>query len=75
MTFSVYSTNIPAPEMARRLGYNHGRPESRSFEKTLETKPIAEGELWAAHWKMLSSGKVAVVLRLLREELEIRTSL
>jgi len=43
--------------------------------ETLETKPIAEGELWAAHWKKLSSGKVAVVLRLLREELEIRTSL
>lgn len=41
----------------------------------LETQPVVEGELWCAHWKMLTSGKLALVLRLLREEMGLRTSL
>lgn len=41
----------------------------------LETQLVVEGELWAAHWKMLASRKVALVLRLLGKGIELRSSL
>lgn len=64
--------------MRLKLGYNFMREDrEQKFResKILEMRPIAEGELWAAHRKILSSREVALVLRLLREELETRTSL
>lgn len=41
----------------------------------LEEQPVVERELWSAHWNMLTSRKLARVLRLLRQETELRTSL